>query len=116
MELEIKNGNAAEPSKDWEIFIGAGLAGLAAAKQLMLFVIEVTVLEGRKRGGGRVYKKEMEGWNKVDAADLWGTVLTGTLGNPLGLLGQQLSYTLHKVRDQCLLYCADGKPVNEYLD
>ena len=41
-----------------------------AAKQLMLFVIEVTVLEGRKRGGGRVYRKEMEGGNKVDAADL----------------------------------------------
>uniref|UniRef100_A0A3Q7HF30 Uncharacterized protein n=1 Tax=Solanum lycopersicum TaxID=4081 RepID=A0A3Q7HF30_SOLLC len=76
------------------MIIGAGLAGLAAAKQLMLFVIEVTVLEGRKRGGGRVYKKEMEGGNKVDT--------------PLGLLGRQLSYTLHKVRDQCLLYCAEA--------
>ncbi|WMV31627.1 hypothetical protein MTR67_025012 [Solanum verrucosum] len=58
----------------------------------------------------------MEGGNKVAVADLGGSVLTGTLGNPLGLLARQLSYTLHMVRDQCPLYCVDGKPVDEYLD
>lgn len=50
------------------------------------------------------------------AADLGGSVLTGTLGNPLGLLERKLSYTLHKVRDQCPLYRANGNPVDEYLD
>ncbi|KAG5607216.1 hypothetical protein H5410_028708 [Solanum commersonii] len=58
----------------------------------------------------------MEGGNKMAAADFGGSVLTGTLGNPLGLLGRQLSYTLHKARDQCPLYRADGKPIDEYLD
>ncbi|WMV31628.1 hypothetical protein MTR67_025013 [Solanum verrucosum] len=114
--LAIKDKIPTRPSKGRVIVIGAGLAGLAAARQLMLFGFEVIVLEGRKRAGGRVYTKKMEGGNKVATADLGGSVLTGTLGNPLGLLARQLSYTLHTVRDQCPLYRADGKPVDEYLD
>lgn len=42
--------------------------------------------------------------------------MTSTLGNPTGLLARQFSYTLHKERDQYSIYCADGKPVHEYLD
>ncbi|KAH0755204.1 hypothetical protein KY290_025474 [Solanum tuberosum] len=94
--LAIKNGILNEPSKGREIVIGPGLAGLATARQLMLFGFEVTVLEGQKRAGRRVYTKKMERGNKVATADLGGSVLTGTLGNPLGLLGRQLLYTLHK--------------------
>ncbi|OIT08256.1 PREDICTED: protein FLOWERING LOCUS D-like [Nicotiana attenuata] len=112
----VKDRIPAEPSKGSVMIIGAGLAGLAAARQLMLFGFKVTVLEGRKRAGGRVYTKKMEGGNKVAAADLGGSVLTGTLGNPLGLLARQLSYTLHKVRDKCPLYRVDGKPVDPDLD
>ncbi|KAK6790391.1 hypothetical protein RDI58_014191 [Solanum bulbocastanum] len=114
--LAIKDKIPTRPSKGRVIVIGASLAGLAAARQLMLFGFEVIVLEGRKRAGGRVYTKKMEGGNKVAAADLGGSILTGTLGNPLGLLARQLSYTLHTVRDQCPLYRADGKSVDEYLD
>ncbi|KAH0751429.1 hypothetical protein KY285_004577 [Solanum tuberosum] len=44
------------------------------------------------RVGGRVYKKDGRG-NKVTTANLGGIVLT--------------------VRDQCPIYCADGKPVEE---
>ncbi|CAN1258222.1 Protein FLOWERING LOCUS D [Linum perenne] len=56
---------------------------------------KITVLEGRKRPGGRVYTKKMEldggGANRVSAsADLGGSVLTGTLGNPLGILARQM--------------------------
>ncbi|WMV50481.1 hypothetical protein MTR67_043866 [Solanum verrucosum] len=58
----------------------------------------------------------MEGVNKVAAADLGRSVLTGTLENPHGLLARQLSYTLHKVSDQCPLYRAGGKLVDEHLD
>ncbi|XP_069154734.1 protein FLOWERINGUS D-like [Solanum lycopersicum] len=114
--LAIKDKIPTRPSKGRVIVIGAGLAGLAAARQLMLFGFEVIVLEGRKRAGGRVYTKKMEGGNKIAAADLGGSVLTSTLGNPLGVLARQLSYTLHTVRDRCPLYHADGTPVDEYLD
>ncbi|KAH1055376.1 hypothetical protein J1N35_033441 [Gossypium stocksii] len=99
------------------VIIGAGLAGLAAARQLMRFGFKVTVLEGRKRAGGRVYTKKMEGGNRVSAAaDLGGSVLTGTLGNPLGIMAKQLGASLFKVRDKCPLYRMDGSPVDPDMD
>ncbi|KAE7997151.1 hypothetical protein FH972_001807 [Carpinus fangiana] len=113
----IKEKIPAELIKSNVIVIGAGLAGLAAARQLMRFGFKVTVLEGRKRAGGRVYTKKMEGGNRLcAAADLGGSVLTGTLGNPLGIVARQLGYPLHKVRDKCPLYSLDGKPVDPDMD
>ncbi|CAI9759762.1 unnamed protein product [Fraxinus pennsylvanica] len=112
----IKERIPLKPSKPSVIVIGAGLAGLAAARQLMTFGFNVIVLEGRKRAGGRVYSKKLEGKNMMAAADLGGSVLTSTLGNPLGILAQQLSCTLHKVRAKCPLYRVDGKPVDKILD
>ncbi|KAL8510968.1 hypothetical protein ACS0TY_017691 [Phlomoides rotata] len=98
------------------IIIGAGLAGLGAAKQLMAFGFKVMVLEGRKHAGGRVYTKKLEGSNMTAAVDLGGSVLTGTFGNPLGILARQLSSTLHTVRDKCPLYRVDGTPMDPDLD
>lgn len=112
----IKQHIFLEPTKPTVIVIGAGLAGLAAASQLMSFGFKVVVLEGRKRPGGRVYTKKMEGANKTAAADLGGSVLTGTLGNPLAIMARQLSCHLHKVRDKCPLYRPDGVPVDPHLD
>ncbi|XP_057472102.1 protein FLOWERING LOCUS D [Actinidia eriantha] len=112
----IKERIPSEPSKPNVIIVGAGLSGLAAARQLMTFGFKVTILEGRKRAGGRVYTKKMEGGNRTASADLGGSVLTGTLGNPLGILARQLSYPLHKVRDKCPLYNLDGKPVDPDID
>ncbi|KAJ4978949.1 hypothetical protein NE237_009729 [Protea cynaroides] len=112
----IKEKIPAETTKPNVIVVGAGLAGLAAARQLMAFGFKVVVLEGRKRAGGRVYTKKMEGANRSAFADLGGSVLTGTLGNPLGILARQLSYPLHKVRDKCPLYSTDGKPVDPDMD
>ncbi|KAG5580850.1 hypothetical protein H5410_051477 [Solanum commersonii] len=94
MALTIKDIISAEPSKGRGIYIRARVSGLAAARKVM------------------VYKKDRRG-NKVTVVDLGGIVLTGTLGNPPGLLALQLSYTLHKMRDQCPLYRVDGKPVHE---
>ena len=113
----IKEKIPAEPNKVNVIVIGAGLAGLAAARQLIRFGFKVTVLEARKRAGGRVYTKKMEGGNRVSAAaDLGGSVLTGTLGNPLGIMARQLGHPLHKVRDKCPLYSLDGRPVDPDMD
>ncbi|KAI3974790.1 hypothetical protein MKX01_028050 [Papaver californicum] len=112
----IKEKIQVEATKLKVIIIGAGLAGLAAARQLMTFGFKVVILEGRKRAGGRVYTKKMEGSDKIAAADLGGSVLTGTFGNPLAILGRQLCCSLHKVRDKCPLYKPDGKPVDPDMD
>lgn len=102
------------------VIIGAGLAGLAAARQLLRLGFRVTVLEGRKRAGGRVYTKKMEtgeeGKRFSASADLGGSVLTGTLGNPLGILAKQLGTALYKVGDKCPLFGLDGKPVDKEID
>uniref|UniRef100_A0A1D1XJL7 Lysine-specific histone demethylase 1 3 n=1 Tax=Anthurium amnicola TaxID=1678845 RepID=A0A1D1XJL7_9ARAE len=105
-----------EPGKPTVVVVGAGLAGLAAARQLLPFGFRVVVLEARKRCGGRVYTKKMEGSNKSAAADLGGSVLTGTLGNPLGIIAKQLGSSMHKVRDKCPLYRSDGRPVDPDTD
>ncbi|KDP38934.1 hypothetical protein JCGZ_00691 [Jatropha curcas] len=98
------------------IIVGAGLAGLSAARQLMSFGFKVVVLEGRNRPGGRVYTQKMGRAGQFAAADLGGSVITGIHANPLGVLARQLSIPLHKVRDNCPLYKPDGAPVDKEVD
>ncbi|XP_031502678.1 lysine-specific histone demethylase 1 homolog 2-like [Nymphaea colorata] len=98
------------------IVIGSGLAGLAAARQLLSFGFKVVVLEGRKRPGGRVYTKKIGRRGRFGAADLGGSIITGIHANPLGVLARQLSLPLHKVRDKCPLYRPDGSPLDEETD
>ncbi|EOY12819.1 hypothetical protein QUC31_002012 [Theobroma cacao] len=98
------------------IIVGAGLAGLAAARQLLSFGFKVVILEGRNRPGGRVYTQKMGKKDKHAAVDLGGSVITGIHANPLGVLARQLSIPLHKVRDNCPLYRPDGMPVNKEID
>ncbi|KAL2472633.1 Lysine-specific histone demethylase 1-like protein 2 [Forsythia ovata] len=98
------------------IIVGAGLSGLAAARQLMSFGFKVVVLEGRNRPGGRVYTQKMGREGKYAAVDLGGSVITGIHANPLGVLARQLSIPLHKVRDKCPLYKPDGTPVDQEID
>lgn len=98
------------------IIVGAGLAGLSAARQLMSFGFKVIVLEGRSRAGGRVYTQKMGNKGAFAAVDLGGSVITGIHANPLGVLARQLSIPLHKVRDNCPLYKPDGAPVEKETD
>ncbi|KAM7498749.1 hypothetical protein LguiA_023163 [Lonicera macranthoides] len=98
------------------VIIGAGLAGLAAARQLRSFGFKVVVLEGRDRPGGRVYTQKMGQKGCYSAVDLGGSVITGIHANPLGVLARQLSIPLHKVRDRCPLYKPNGEPVAKEID
>ncbi|KAJ7568219.1 hypothetical protein O6H91_01G023800 [Diphasiastrum complanatum] len=112
----IKAAIPAESTKASVVIIGAGLSGLAAARQLLAFGHKIIVVEGRQRPGGRVYTKKMEGGGKMAAADLGGSVVTGIHGNPLGVLARQLGFPLHKIREKCPLYQPDGLPVEEDMD
>jgi [histone H3]-N6,N6-dimethyl-L-lysine4 FAD-dependent demethylase len=96
------------------LVVGAGLAGLAAARQLLRFGLRVLVLEGRARPGGRVYTTRLGGHKA--AVELGGSVITGIHANPLGVLARQLGVPLHKVRDRCPLYYPDGRTVETRMD
>ncbi|KAJ3695820.1 hypothetical protein LUZ60_001197 [Juncus effusus] len=103
------------------LIIGAGLAGLSAARHLLSLGFKVAVIEGRSRPGGRVFTKKMQSLSPdhpdISASvDLGGSVLTGINGNPLGVLARQMGLPLHKVRDLCPLYLPDGRPVDADLD
>lgn len=98
------------------VIVGAGLAGLAAAKQLLAFGLKVIVLEGRDRPGGRVYTQKMGQNGQFTVVDLGGSVITGIHANPLGVLARQLSIPLHKVRDECPLYKPNGELVDKETD
>ncbi|KAG0492491.1 hypothetical protein HPP92_005889 [Vanilla planifolia] len=98
------------------LIIGAGLAGLAAARQLLAFGVKVLVLEGRDRPGGRVFTSKIGKEGNFAAVDLGGSVITGIHANPLGVVARQLGIPLHKIRDRCPLFWPDGRIVDEKLD
>lgn len=82
----------------------------------MGFGFRVLVLEGRRRPGGRVYTSRMGEKGKFAAVELGGSVITGIHANPLGVLARQLGIPLHKIRDRCPLYKANGESVDGKLD
>src|SRR4051812_50227316 len=65
------------------IVIGAGIAGLSAARALKSKGHDVVVLEARDRIGGRCYTKD-----KIDLGAHW---IHGTEGNPITALARELS-------------------------
>lgn len=69
---------AAAPKK--VIVIGAGMAGLAAAQELVTQGHEVLILEGRDRVGGRVWTSNQ--WTDMPL-DLGASWIHGVKGNPL---------------------------------
>lgn len=87
------------------VIIGAGVAGLAAARQLQSFGAEVTVLEARERVGGRVitYRKGQY------LADLGAMIVTGLGGNPMTIISKQILMELAKVKQKCPLFESGGQ-------
>lgn len=90
------------------VIIGAGVAGLAAARQLQSFGAEVTVLEARERVGGRVitYRKGPY------LADLGAMIVTGLGGNPMTIISKQILMELAKVKQKCPLFESGGQTVS----
>ncbi len=99
------------PLKKLIIVIGAGMAGLAAARQLHSFGYRVVILEARNRAGGRCNTD----WSTGGGVDLGASIITGLEGNPLTNLCTQLNTRLHKLKFDCPLF-VDGNLVDESTD
>ncbi len=67
------------------LVIGAGIAGLAAARELQAQGISVTILEGRSRIGGRVYSDRSLNNMPLDMGASW---IHGINNNPIYQLAQ----------------------------
>jgi polyamine oxidase len=61
------------------VVVGAGVAGLTAARVLAERRVDVTVIEGRERIGGRTWTRDLAG----APVDMGGSWIHGPYGNPL---------------------------------
>jgi len=102
---------AAVPSK--YIVIGAGMAGLAAARTLSQAGHQVTILEGRERLGGRTWTSEQWPDAPVDLGASW---IHGMERNPLTELAKQAEATLITTSyDSSTLYDSKGSEADDAL-
>jgi len=112
----INTGVFDNPRTEWNgqrvLVLGAGASGLAAASQLHHLGYVVTVLEARQRVGGRVNTDTSLG----GPVDLGAMVVTGTEGNPVYSLVEQLKAPTHPIHSKCDLFLEDGKIVDPSID
>ena len=96
------------------IVVGAGIAGLAAARCLNEAGLKVVVLEARERLGGRIWTADLQ-----DASvDLGAASIQGSDGNPLTDLAEELGLeTVDVDYDSIVAYDSDGTALDsEDLD
>lgn len=93
------------------VVIGAGLAGLAAARELQSKGHAVILVEGRDRIGGRIWTSTR--WPDMPL-DLGATWIHGVKGNPLTTLAKNTGAKLLSTHyESSLTYNTAGKPLSK---
>ncbi len=104
------SGEKAQSKMSSILVVGAGIAGLAAARDLQANGFKVTVLEGRNRLGGRIHTERSLGF-PVDLGAAW---IHGIKNNPIYQLAQDYQIALKPTNyENFLVYGANNKPVAE---
>lgn len=102
--------NQAQSSQQKVLVIGAGIAGLAAARELQGQGFQVTVLEGRDRIGGRIHTSRTLGF-PVDLGASW---IHGITDNPIATLAREWQIPIVPTDfDDIILYNSQGNPISD---
>lgn len=97
------------------IVIGAGIAGLAAARSLHSQGVRVTVLEARDRIGGRLWTHKSTFSTPVDLGGSWIHGSGG--GNPLTRIAKEHNIVTEKTDyDNSLVYDELGRKLPDYVE
>ncbi|MBE9070046.1 FAD-dependent oxidoreductase [Leptolyngbya cf. ectocarpi LEGE 11479] len=100
--------------KESALVVGAGMAGLAAARKLHDLGYKVTLLEARDRIGGRVWTSHV--WPEIPV-DLGASWIHGVEENPLTKLADQIGIVRAKTDyDNAILYGTDGRVVSNDVE
>lgn len=93
------------------IVVGAGIAGLAAARHLQDQDRSVLLLEARDRLGGRIFTSRCWPDAPVDLGAVW---IHGAKDNPLAVLAKQWQLATQKIdEEQHWLYDTDGTLIGD---
>ncbi|XP_031215428.1 lysine-specific histone demethylase 1B isoform X1 [Mastomys coucha] len=95
------------------LVVGAGPAGLAAARQLHNFGMKVTVLEAKDRIGGRVWDDKSFKGVVVGRGP---QIVNGCINNPVALMCEQLGISMHKLGERCDLIQEGGRITDPTID
>lgn len=94
------------------IIIGAGIAGIAAARALTDRGFNVMVLESRGRVGGRIATD----WTMGSPVELGACFIHGSYGNPLAMIAREADLRTYSPTDVQNLMFANGEPVSPSAD
>lgn len=98
------SGVLAKSQQESIIVIGAGFSGLSAARALHEAGYKVTVLEARKRLGGRVHSKVL-GQDQVDLGAHW---ITGQGRNPVYMIAKKFKVPIEEHDEDGPAHIFDG--------
>ncbi|KRY41082.1 Lysine-specific histone demethylase 1B [Trichinella spiralis] len=95
------------------VVVGAGISGIAAARQLQNFGVNVVVLEIKEKAGGRI----VDDCSFGVPVGRGGQLITGIINNPFCVLCFQAGINFRVLREECpLISERTGKIVNHDVD